>query len=79
MSELVLRDSNVFGADLKCMLTFTQIKVLDFSGTQVTDQQVELVMQVKTLKQLDLSRTAVSKSMIEQIKVALPECEVISP
>lgn len=36
-------------------------------------------MQVKTLKRLDLSRTAVLKSMIEQIKVALPECEVISP
>ena len=36
-------------------------------------------MQVKTLKPSDLSRTAVSKSMIEQIKVALPECEVISP
>lgn len=74
MSELILRDSAVFGADMKAMIYLTQLKTLDLSGTQVTDQHMEPVTQVKTLKRLDLCRTAVSKSMIEQIKVALPEC-----
>ncbi|MCX7420917.1 MAG: hypothetical protein NT013_15450 [Planctomycetia bacterium] len=55
------------------------MKAFDLSGTKVTDQHMESVVQVKTLKRLDLSRTAVSKNMIEQIKVALPECELISP
>ena len=40
---------------------------------------MESVLQVKTPKRFDLSRTAVSKNMIEQIKVALPEYELISP
>lgn len=79
LSELILRDSNIFGADLKNLPTLTQLNVLDLSGTQVTDQHMEPVMQVNTLKRLDLSRTAVTKEMIQQIKAALPECEIIAP
>lgn len=80
VTELNLADSAVSGRSILELPGYApSVTILNLSGTVVTDAEIKVLANMETLQQVDVSRTRVTQSGIEQFRVERPRCKISGP
>lgn len=76
LEVLVLRDTPVTGEGLAPLAACPTLRILDLSGTQIGDEQSAVLQQLPRLCRVDLTGTRMTAGGIEQLRAALPQCDI---
>lgn len=77
LRELSLAGTAVGDAGLG-RLRGLRLEELDLSATRVTDAGLDVLERMKTLRRLDVRGTAVTAGRLEELRMALPNCEFLA-
>jgi len=78
LKNLDLGETELSAKGLASIGAFPKLEVLSlYKAAKVSDEAVPLLAQVKTLKWVDLSGTAVTKAGLQQLRAANPGCTVV--
>jgi hypothetical protein len=77
LKKLRLNGTAVGDASLETIGGLPELESLNLYGTSVTDEGLKKLGGLKTLKKLYLWQTKVTEKGVEELKEALPECEVV--
>ena len=77
--ELDLTNLAIGDQELSDLQSLTELVTLRLDGSDVTDQVIDSLAKLESLRELSLRRTKVTAAGIKTIREALPECEVIPP
>ena len=69
---------NVTGSGFTALKTADDLETLSLPDTGIVDQALLLLKGHKKLKLLDLSRTKVTPSAVQNLKKSLPDCEILA-
>jgi hypothetical protein len=72
--SLKITDADVRTLPLK---ELEYLAVLDLSDSDVSDEAIEILRQLKSLRRVDLRNTRVSEEGRNQLKLSIPECNVV--
>ena len=78
LRQLRLAETPVSDASLDVIASLPSLESLNLYGTAVTDAGAEKLKGMKQLKALYLWQTKVSPEMIEALRAALPECQIVT-
>ena len=76
LNYLELAGTKITDAGLECLKGMTNLDSLNLGSTLVTDGGLAMLKRLTKLKQLELSCTRVTSQGIEELRKALPNCEV---
>ncbi len=76
MDWLSLSRSNADDNHIKLLAGMPKLRVLDLRGTKITDKSVKILCELKNLELLLLRDTNISVASIDQLRDALPDCDV---
>jgi Leucine-rich repeat (LRR) protein len=77
LQRLELSSAKVTDEGLKGLASLAALEMLDLSGNdQVTDAGLKELAGLTSLQSLNLASTKVTKAGVEQLKKALPECQI---
>jgi hypothetical protein len=79
LETLVFRDQAFSDTWLADIARLTQVKYLILRNTQVTDDGLRHLWRAKGLRSLDLRETKVTESGVQQLRLALPDCQIDWP
>ncbi len=63
-------------AEIEVMAGSPYLEGIDFSGTWLTDAAIEKLKAFTLLKTLDLRRTKITAAGVEELRKALPRCQI---
>lgn len=69
--------SNVEDRDLRCLHAFRHLRVVNLSGTGITDASVAELMRIRSLTYLDVTGTKVTPGAAQTLQESLPQCKVV--
>jgi uncharacterized membrane protein len=78
LKKLRLAETKLTDASMEVVAKLPALESLNLYGTAVTDAGARRLTTVKSLKNLYLWQTAVSPQVIEELRNALPDCEIIT-
>ncbi len=76
LEVLWIHGGHVTDAALKDLSRLTRLRALCVSGDQITDAGIPDLAALRTLRYLTLAETRVTKAGMDELKNALPECEI---
>ena len=79
LRHLNLSETWIVNDDLRLLATAKNLSSLSLRDTVVGDRGVLVISKLKGLKRLWIERTRITPMGLEQLKKALPECEVFGP
>lgn len=78
LNNLYLSFTHISDAEVVAIAKIASLEGLSLWGCPVTDASVEELAKLKSLKRLIVIATAISESGLERLRLALPNCEVVS-
>ena len=82
--RLTLTGSRVSDADMHAVTAlcsnhreYTAIRLLDLSDTRISNKGLEILCQLETLEELNLSNTRVTEAGIRKFEATVPDCRVV--
>lgn len=78
LRQLRLAETQISDAALPHIATLPGLESLNLYGTAVGDEGVKALKSMKQLRKLYLWRTEVTPAMMEELRGALPDCEIVS-
>ena len=64
--------------DIKELVKLQQLTRINLDSTQITDAGLKVAAKMKQLQKLDLENTKVTKAGVDELKKALPKCDISS-
>lgn len=77
LEMLNLGRTQVTDASMEKLSTMSKLKYLCLIGTAVTDASVPHILKLKSLEVLELRGSAISNAGVDQLRAALPECNIM--
>jgi uncharacterized membrane protein len=78
LRQLRLAETAVTDAAVETIVSLPALESLNLYGTALTDAGAEKLKAMKTLRSLYLWQTSVSPEMVETLRKALPECQIVT-
>ena len=76
LRELHLGSSGITDAGIPRILFLRQLTVLDLSSTRISEVGIRQLSACSNLRELDLSGTPMNDTLAEELKLALPNCDI---
>ncbi len=77
LETLDLAESRVDDEALKGLSSDLMVHELNLRFTLISDDGIDSILQLKSLRRLDVSESYISDTGLERLKVGLPDCEVV--
>lgn len=79
LQHLNLSQTWIVTADLRVLAKVRNLRSLAIRDTVIGDKGIALIAKLKSLKRLWIERTRITKTGLEELQKALPECEIFGP
>ncbi|MDA8746097.1 hypothetical protein N9N28_15845 [Rubripirellula amarantea] len=79
LKNLDLQSTPVVDSSLAKLVSHKQLEELWLTDTRITDEAVPYLTQLTELKQLDVALTEMTPDGVQQLRKALPNCEISDP
>ena len=79
LQHLNLSQTWIVNADLRVLAKVRNLRSLAIRDTVIGDKGIALIAKLKSLKRLWIERTRITKTGLEELQKALPECEIFGP